>query len=87
MTADPERVQAADPGFNGWSASSRTSADRAGNRQVAAAAATAKATADPATLTDADLSDMPVELFKQLADEGKLLHLNVGIPRHSGRRR
>jgi hypothetical protein len=84
---DPERVQAVDPGFNGWSASSLTSADaRSKNRHVAGAAVAAKAAANPAALTDADLSDMAPELFSQLAGAGQLRHLNIGPRKHAPRR-
>jgi len=56
-------------------------------RNLAVAAAEAKAASAPESLTDEDLGILPGEVSSKLMSEGKLRHLGLGQPRSSRSRR
>lgn len=56
-------------------------------RQQRTAAADAKAGADPSSITNADLKDLSPETLTGLMNDGKLVHLGIGAPRGTRRRR
>jgi hypothetical protein len=56
------------------------------DRQQRTAAADAKASSDPASVTDADLKDLSPEKLTSLMDAGQLAHLGIGARRSPGRR-
>ena len=56
-------------------------------RQQRTAAADAKASTDPSSVTEADLKDMSPETLTGLMNSGKLTHLGIGAPRGTRRRR
>lgn len=55
-------------------------------RQQRTAAADARASADPSSVTDADLADISPATLSSLMAAGKLTHLGIGARRQPGRR-
>jgi hypothetical protein len=55
------------------------------DRQQAEVDAVAKAAADPGSLVDADMRNLPSEKIAELMDSGELRHMGIG-PRRTGRR-
>ena len=55
-------------------------------RQQRTAAADAKASSDPASVTEADLKDISPDTLSSLISTGQLAHLGIGARRSPGRR-
>ena len=56
------------------------------DRQQRTAAADAKASSDPASVTEADLKDISPGTLSDLMDRGQLAHLGIGARRSQRRR-